>query len=178
MESERLNETITGLLELAQVDMNFTQAALSPVAIDDLIWELQDYWTKKLGKNLFNVSILELPEDQESLSISANRSLLLIAFNNIIGNAFKFSNDQPVTCSLYADAHCIKVYISDLGIGILEEEKEKIFNSFFRGTNASSIRGNGIGLYVTSKIISLFNGIISLISKPGDGTTFVIEFIR
>ncbi|HEY0246321.1 MAG TPA: histidine kinase dimerization/phospho-acceptor domain-containing protein, partial [Mucilaginibacter sp.] len=62
-DAERLKETITGLLELAQVDMNYTQAILSPVAIDELIWELSDYWAKRMGKNHFSVNVLQLPED-------------------------------------------------------------------------------------------------------------------
>ena len=93
-DAERLNETINSLLELANADMNYTQPVLKPVIMDELIWELQDYWAAKKGKGLFNVNILHLPEDHEKLQILANRSLLTIAFNNIIGNAFKFSKKQ------------------------------------------------------------------------------------
>src|SRR6185437_6241691 len=97
----RLNKTITGLLELANVDMNYTQPSFTPVAIDELIWELSDFWNEKLGKGLFAVNILHLPDDQEKLQLPANKSLLTIALNNIIGNAFKFSGNKPVRCDLY-----------------------------------------------------------------------------
>ncbi|HTE01856.1 MAG TPA: ATP-binding protein [Mucilaginibacter sp.] len=178
IDAERLNETISSILELAQVDMSYTQAALSLVPIDELIWELSDYWTGRIGKNLFTVNILHLPDDPEKLLISSNRSLLLIAFNNIISNAFKFSGNQQVICDLYADDSEIRVVISDIGVGILPEEREKVFKSFFRGTNVKDYYGNGIGLYVTSKIINLFNGTISIDPASDAGTSFVIRFVR
>jgi signal transduction histidine kinase len=176
IDAERLNETITGILELAQVDMNYTQAELSPVHIDELIWELSADWGNRIGKNLFTVNILHLPDDPEKLVIPANKSLLLIAFNNIISNAFKFSGNQQVMCDLYADEKQIKVTITDNGVGILPEEREKVFKSFYRGTNVKDYYGNGIGLYVTSKIINLFNGTINIDPGSHQGTSFIIKF--
>jgi signal transduction histidine kinase len=177
-DAERLNETISSLLELANVDMNYTQPAFKPIAVDDLIWELNDYWKQKAGPELFNLRILKMPSDAEHLQIQANRSLLTIALNNIIGNAFKFSKNKPVQCSLYADEKEIIITITDSGIGIIPEEMDKIFNSFYRGTNVRNFNGNGIGLYVTNKIIQLFNGTLRVSSIPGKSTTVEIKFIK
>ncbi|MDB5134040.1 MAG: hypothetical protein JWP37_643 [Mucilaginibacter sp.] len=175
-DTERLNDTITGLMELAQVDMSYTQAALSPVAIDELIWELADYWTNKLGKGLFAVNIQHLPDDPEKLLIPANKALLTIALNNIIGNGYKFSNNQRVQCDLYADNSRISITITDKGIGIPAEEMAKVFQSFYRGANVKDYHGNGIGLYITGKIITLFNGTINVISNTGRGSAITIHF--
>jgi len=175
-DAERLNETITSLLELANVDMYYTQPALKPVAIDELIWELNDYWAEKAGKNLFNVNVLHLPADPEKLQVPANKALLTIALNNIIGNAFKFSGNKPVRCDLYADEKCIIIKITDTGIGIAADEVGEIFASFYRGSNVGGYNGNGIGLYVTGKIIKLFNGLINVESTAGRGTTVIIQF--
>jgi len=174
----RLNDTIASLLELANVDMNYTQPAYKPVAIDDLIWELNDYWAEKAGKGLLSVKILHLPADHEHLQVLANKSLLTIAFNNIIGNAFKFSENKPVRCDLFADEKSIVIKITDSGVGIIPGDLEKVFESFYRGTNVKSYHGNGIGLYVTNKIINLFNGTITVTSDPGNSTTVTIQFIR
>jgi signal transduction histidine kinase len=175
-DAERLNETITSLLELANVEMNYTQAAFKPVAIDELIWELHDHWTTKAGKGLFTVNISRLPNDHEKLLVPANKSLLTIAFNNIIGNALKFSKNEPVKCDLYADENSIIIKVTDNGIGIMPADLEKIFESFYRGTNVEGYHGNGVGLYVTYKIISLFNGTIKVDSIPQRGTTVTIQF--
>lgn len=173
----RLNETITSLLELAQVDMNYTQPDYKPVPIDELIWELNDYWTEKAGKGMLKVNISSLPDDQEKLKLFANKSLLTIAFNNIIGNAIKFSDNKPVICDFYADEKEIIIKISDMGIGINSADLEKIFSSFYRGINATSYQGNGMGLYIANKIISLFNGTISVESVPDRSTTVIVQFI-
>jgi signal transduction histidine kinase len=175
-DAEGLNETITGLMELAQVDMSYTQAALSPVAIDELIWELADQWTNKLGKGLFAVSIQHLPDDPEKLQIPANKALLTIALNNIISNAYKFSDKRRVQCDLYADDNHISISITDSGIGIPTDEQEKVFESFYRGTNVKDYQGSGIGMYITGKIILLYNGQISVTSETGKGTAITIQF--
>lgn len=177
-DAERLNGTITSLLELANVDMNYTQPTISPVAMDELIWELNDYWLAKKGKGMFSINILHLPEDHEKLQLPANKSLLTIAFNNIIGNAYKFSRDNPVQCDFYADEKEMVITITDTGIGIAPDEIAKIFKSFYRGKNVNSYNGNGIGLYVTYKIISLFNGTISVSSVPDKHTIVTIQFKR
>ena len=177
-DAERLNTTTTSLLELAQVDMNFTQLSVAPVAIDELIWEINDYWASKAGKGMLAVNILHLPDDAESLQVTANKSLLTVAFNNIIANAFKFSANKRVNCDLYADDKIIKITITDVGVGIPPQELAKIFDSFYRGTNGKYFQGTGVGLYVTNKIISLFNGKIDVDSTVGVGTTVVISFIK
>jgi signal transduction histidine kinase len=176
IDAEDLNETIAGLMELAQVDMGYTQAALDMVAIDDLIWELADYWTNKLGKGLFAVSVKHLPADPEKLQVPANKALLIIAFNNIISNAYKFSDNRRVQCGLYADSSQISITIMDSGIGIPVEEQERVFESFYRGTNVKDYQGSGIGLYITGKIINLYNGNIAIKSEPGKGTSIHIHF--
>jgi len=175
-DAERLNETIGSLLELANVDMNYTQPVLKAIAIDDLIWELNDYWNEKAGKGQFIVNVLNLPQEHVKLQLLANKSMLTIALNNIIGNAYKFSKNQPVQCDLYADDKSIIITITDAGVGIIPEELDKIFDSFYRGTNVKAYQGNGIGLYVTNKIISLFNGKIVVSSVPGESTSVSINF--
>ncbi len=177
-DAARLKETITGLLELAQVDSSYTQAILSAVAIDELIWELNEYWQKKEGKNRFTVNVVQLPEDPDKLLVAANKPLLLIALNNIIGNAYKFSGDKPVRCELYADEKTIRISITDEGVGIPAEEQEKVFESFYRASNVKNYYGSGIGLYVTAKIISLFSGIISIDKSVQKGTVVTVEFSR
>ena len=175
-DAEGLNETITGLMELAQVDMSYTQAAQDLVAIDELIWELADQWTNKLGKGLFAVSVQHLPDDPEKLQIPANKALLTIALNNIISNAYKFSNDRRVQCNLYADNSKVSITVTDSGIGIPANEVEKVFESFYRGANVKEYQGSGIGLYITGKIIHLYNGKISIKSDANRGTAITIQF--
>lgn len=172
----RLSETISSLMELAQTDMEYTRARLDPVQVDELIWEIQDHWAMAAGKPQLQVQIDHLPEDQQALFINANKTLLKIALNNVIGNAFKFSRNQPVICKLFANEQEITITIIDQGIGIPDLDHEKIYTPFFRSANGRIFNGTGIGLYVAYKIIYLFNGKIEVNSVVNQGTTFVIRF--
>ncbi|MVN21889.1 sensor histidine kinase [Mucilaginibacter arboris] len=175
-DSEKLKETISNLMELAQVDADYTIAQQSNVRIDDLVWELQQQWNKKYGKKMLDVSMLQLPEDEAHLTLSVNRQLLIIALNNIIGNAFKFSEDKPVQLTLLADDKRIQIQVKDQGIGVTEINRDQIFNPFFRGENAYGFLGSGIGLYIADKVVRLFKGNISFHSVASKGSVFTIEF--
>ncbi|MBA4168506.1 MAG: HAMP domain-containing protein [Chitinophagaceae bacterium] len=175
-ESERLNETITALLELAEVDMDFANARLTPVRLDDLLWELQEYWNVRLGASLLSMNMNNLPADESQLIIQANKSLLYIAFNNVISNAFKFSGNRPVKLSLETAPHNINITISDEGIGIAPGEAIKIFSPFYRAQAGTGFPGHGIGLFITSKIISLYKGTITIGQNNPAGATIAVNF--
>ncbi|MEX8546256.1 MAG: sensor histidine kinase [Mucilaginibacter sp.] len=174
--SENLKETISSLMELAQVDADYTIAEQSTIRVDDLIWELQNYWNEKYGKNMLNVLMQKLPEDETYLHLSVNRQLLVIALNNIIGNAFKFSGHKPVQLTLAADEKGMQIQVKDQGIGIPEANRNHVFNPFYRAENAYGFLGSGIGLYIADKVVRLFNGKISFNSVVGAGTVFTITF--
>ncbi|MES2266704.1 MAG: HAMP domain-containing sensor histidine kinase [Bacteroidota bacterium] len=178
IDGARLQETITSLMELAQVDLNYTQAKLSPVRVDELVWELEEKWSARKGAGMLKIELATLPDDEELLTIPANKSMLYIALNNIIDNAFKYSEPHPVTLSFEANASHIKIAVSDNGPGISKENAEKIFTPFFRASRDKNIAGSGIGLYITSKIIELFKGTITVISDGQQGSTFVVEFLK
>jgi signal transduction histidine kinase len=177
-ESERLMDTISGLMELAQVDVDYNSAGLTPVRMDELLWEIHDFWTNKEGMGALKINIEHLPENEALLAIPANRQLMFIALNNLVGNAFKFSDKKQVTCNFYADEKVIRIQVIDEGIGIPNEDMDKVTKSFYRSPNARNFAGNGIGLYVTQKIIQLFNGSLSIQSAEGVGTTITTEFLQ
>jgi signal transduction histidine kinase len=174
----RLQETITSLMELAQVDLNYTQAKLSPVRVDELVWELEEHWSTRKGAGMLKIQLAALPDDEEFLTIQANKSMLYIALNNIIDNAFKYSEPHPVTLSFEATASYIEIAVADSGPGISKENAEKIFTPFFRANKDKSIAGSGIGLYITSKIIELFKGTIRVQPDTQTGSTFIVEFLK
>jgi len=174
----RLQETITSLMELAQLDLNYTQAILTPVRVDELVWELEEYWTAKKGPGMLKIQLANLPEDEEVLTIPAHKSMLYIALNNLIDNAFKYSAPHPVVLNFEATTAHIKVAITDEGAGISKDAVDKIFQPFFRANKDRTIAGSGIGLYITSKIIELFKGTIQVISVSGKGSTFIVEFLK
>jgi signal transduction histidine kinase len=176
VDSERLDHTITGLLELAEIEMDFSKATLIPVRVDEVLWELWTYWNDRLGINSLLVEMPNAVDDEQSLIITCNKSLLYIALNNIISNGFKFSENKPVVCVLDTNSGVIKIDIIDKGCGINAADIPSLFKPFYRSVNTVNIPGHGLGLYIASNIISIYDGTISVTSKTDKGTIFSIRF--
>ncbi|MCX2451842.1 HAMP domain-containing sensor histidine kinase [Pedobacter sp. PLR] len=174
-DSEKMDNIITGLLNLAQADLEFGAPELQDIRIDESLWALSEEWNKKGSAKLI-VGIKNMPEDPAHLLIRANPTLVEIALNNIISNAFKFSGNQDVHCLLDIQAKETVISISDKGPGIPEEIQPEIFKPFYSFSAESGHEGNGMGLYMAHKIIGLFNGKLEVNSEPGHGATFIIHF--
>src|SRR5690606_5031749 len=95
----KMSAVITGLVDLAQADLQFASSQLSAVRLDEVLWTLQEEWKQKEGLELI-IKMENLPEQGADLTIPANLVLLQIALNNIISNGFKFSDQQAVICLL------------------------------------------------------------------------------
>jgi signal transduction histidine kinase len=176
-EVEHLHNIIQNFLLLANEDNAMVLQSAIPFRLDELIWELKDSFKMEANQVLLvemNISSLE----ENALYINGNKTLLLLAFSNIIRNGFKFSDGRPVTCLLSLEANEICISISDTGIGIDAKELKDIFEPFYRTSQAGIFPGQGMGLFIAQKIIHLFNGKISVRSKPGEGSVFNISFIR
>lgn len=118
-----------------------------------------------------------LEDKNEDYFITGDKFHLSNVFCNLIDNAIKYNNGKPeIRISLSALADYLKISITDNGIGIPDESLDKIFETFYRvqSGNIQNFRGNGIGLSYAKKIIELHKGTISVTSKIGDGSTFVI----
>lgn len=101
------------------------------------------------------------------------------ALANVIENAVKYSpagSSVRISSAAFDSFICIRV--RDQGIGIPEEEQGKVFQRFYRGTNANTEQGFGIGLYLAREIISRQNGYIKLESKLNEGTAIHIFLSR
>lgn len=176
-DAEKLENIITSLLNLAKTDLEYSSSITQDIRIDEMIWQLQTEWNQKKGKDKLHVEMINLPiTDESSLIISANPTLLQIALDNIIANAFKFSDDQKVTCVLEVTPAGINLTIADQGVGIPSETLEKIFQPFFSSSGKAEHAGNGMGLYMANKIITLFHGKIIVKSTINSGTIFSIHF--
>lgn len=92
---------------------------------------------------------------------------------NLVSNAIKFSPDATnVEFNVASTPDQLEIMVTDQGIGIPEEDWEKLFGKFFRATNASSIHGTGLGLSIVRQYIDLAGGTISFDSQMQKGTTF------
>ncbi len=100
------------------------------------------------------------------------------AFENLLSNAVKFSNPgEQIVIGLEAVGGEAVFSVTDTGIGIEPEDREQLFERFFRGTEAHSlaIQGAGLGLAIAATIVNGHDGRIDIESAPGRGSTFTIR---
>lgn len=176
-EAEKLENIIAALFNLAQADLEYGSSQTEDVRVDEMIWKIQSEWNHKKGQHKLNVDMINLPMDNDAvLIVSANPTLLQIAIDNVISNAFKFSDDQQVDCVLEVKSKALSITISDKGNGIPVDQQSQIFKPFYSSSAKIEHAGNGMGLYMAHKIITLVGGNITIKSSNGAGATFLIEF--
>lgn len=173
---ENLNSTTNRLLLLAQTADDKAADGYKIVRIDDILWNIKSELEKRnsLYKVEINFSLLE--NEDEYLSVEGNAQLLRVALINLIENACKYSANQTAQVFIENDDTGLVLRIVDTGIGISEDDLTHIFEPFFRGKNVSNIRGHGIGLSLTKRIIQLHNGGLTAMSVENRGSTFVVSF--
>lgn len=94
---------------------------------------------------------------------------------NLLSNAIKFSPDgSSIDLALNNMADTLIITVTDKGIGISEEDQQHLFSSFFRGRNAGTIQGTGLGLHIVKRYTELLHGNIALESTLGEGTSVTI----
>jgi PAS domain S-box-containing protein len=106
-----------------------------------------------------------------------DESLTTHVLSNLISNAFKYSENRPSPqIKMYDENNLIVIEVIDFGIGIPQEDMDKLFNSFFRASNTDSVPGYGLGLVIAKEFTELQSGTIEISSTINIGTTVKIKF--
>ncbi len=165
-----LNQLSNSLLELARLTREQDSFTMTRVRLDEVIWDVRDFVSSIDPIYRVEVSIHEMPEDENKLTVLGNPYLLKIAFQNIVENACKFSPDNAAKIMLTLVKNELVVDVSDQGPGIEKKDINNVFEPFFRTDATSKIKGYGIGLSLSHRILSIHKGRIELYSSPGKGT--------
>ncbi len=117
-------------------------------------------------------------EDFESLppAIFGDPKLLFHAFSNLISNAIKYSPDSsPTEVRARAESGWLVVQVRDHGIGIPARDRVRLFERYFRGSNATRVAGTGVGLHLVSMVVAMHQGEVFVESLEGVGSRFVVR---
>jgi PAS domain S-box-containing protein len=95
---------------------------------------------------------------------------------NLVANAVKFGQGKPVDVRVEAADGVLRLAVSDRGIGVAPEDRERIFGRFERAVPSQHFAGLGLGLYIARQIVEAHGGTIRLDGAPGEGSTFTVEF--
>ncbi|MFL5357097.1 sensor histidine kinase [Archangium sp.] len=93
---------------------------------------------------------------------------------NLLSNALKYGAGRPVRVAMTADGGRALLSVKDEGVGLREEDRARIFERFERAISASEVSGLGLGLYITREIAQAHGGDISVESRLGEGSTFIV----
>ncbi|TDS13182.1 ATP-binding protein [Sphingobacterium paludis] len=167
----RLNQMVQTVLEYSKVGQKFVNKQRVDMSL--LIAEIKDHLLMgKINDNL-NLQVLSTPE------LEGDPILLFQVFLNVIENAVKYSHKQQVpTVVIEGDSTGQEtVYrITDNGVGISEQQRDTIFDLFSRVGDVSEFEGTGVGLATVRKIMIRHGAEITVESKLGSGSTFVLRF--
>lgn len=172
---KNLNRLIDRLLLMAHASSESAKTGFREVRIDEILWQSRDELIRHAKGYIINISLDETISDIENMMVLGDDQLLRSAVTNIMENGCKYSPDKSVDADLSFSGNRLSIKFKDRGPGIAEDDIERIFEPFYRGTVAGSVKGHGIGLSLAKKIIEIHQGEISVVSKPGIGTEISIS---
>ena len=170
---EGMRKLITDLLDLTRIESGqknrtFEKLSLKNIALDSVENMLAEAMDRDISLNLLCDTDVVITGDRDEIGI---------IFNNLISNAVKYNKDGgSVDISIQQTDETACITVKDTGIGMLPEDADRIFNDFVRIKNSvtKNIQGSGLGLSIVKKLVTLYEGDISVESDPDSGTTFAI----
>jgi len=172
-ESMRLSRVTEDLLKMTSLESDPSQFEPKPYRLDkqlrSLILVCEPQWSEKS---------IQMDVSLDEVEITADEDLLSQVWINLLHNAIKFTPQAgSIKVTLSPRDHYAEVRISDTGIGISEEDRERIFERFYKAdrSRTRSNGGSGLGLSIVKKIVELHKGTIKVESEPDKGTTFIVS---
>ncbi len=176
-EGKRLAKMINDILDISSIEGGKITLNKSNFDIVQMLEEIVDNNRESAKKKKIS---FEFDHTKQEVIIEADEEKLARAFDALINNAIKFTNEDgrvKVTFNnLFKD---IEVVISDTGIGIPEKDLPYMFQKFYRVSRpGAEIPGTGVGLVFVKQIIDLHKGLISIQSELGNGTSFIVKLLK
>ena len=172
-EIDRLTLLMNDILMLGKTESEQIQLHPEITNLVELVYQIaQNHNERQKDGRTLEVQIIGIPS---SKYIDPN--LFTHVLNNLIANAFKYSiaSKAPIVTLRFLGNE-FSISVRDYGIGIPENDRDNIFQSFFRASNTDEIEGTGLGLVISKNLVERHNGKIYFKFPFDGGTEFVIEF--
>jgi PAS domain S-box-containing protein len=166
-EVNRLTELMNNILVFGRYNVNEPALNAKRIILSSLIESvINNYFSRQTDDRK-----VEIKGDLGQKEFILDELFFTYVLTNILSNAFKYSNGAPnPELSIVYEKDCAMIKIRDFGIGVPKDELNKLFNSFFRASNTSTIQGSGLGLVVAKQFMELHKGKIEVDSELGKGT--------
>uniref|UniRef100_UPI0031D89A8C PAS domain-containing sensor histidine kinase n=1 Tax=Sphingobacterium sp. TaxID=341027 RepID=UPI0031D89A8C len=168
-----MKNLINGFLNISRFDSGRMTIEREVFDLKELFAELEDEFKLRIHSHQIVADLTQ------SLSIDADLNKIAQVVQNLVENAAKYSpiGTQITFGYLTTENKDIEIFVSDQGMGIAEEDRDQIFERFYRAgkDRVGTISGFGIGLYLCREIVELHNGHIAVESNSAGGTTFKVR---
>jgi PAS domain S-box-containing protein len=118
---------------------------------------------------------LLIVDEIPSTYVNWDRSRMDQVLTNLITNAIRYGDGKPISLQVHLRGNHVLISVKDLGHGIDKEDQERIFNLFERAEKTNSIRGLGLGLYISRQIVNAHGGKIWVESQLNQGSVFYVD---
>jgi signal transduction histidine kinase len=175
--SDRLSKLLNDLLDISQIERGSLRINLTDVSLRPVISEVIS--TLLIEANQKRISVIQ--RGTEEVAAKADVDRLKEVLTNLIGNAIKYTPDGgKVIVDVSKEGEFAKIYVSDNGVGIPQENQKHLFEKFYRVENKQTeiVKGNGLGLFVAKQLVEKMGGQIGCVSKVGEGSTFYFTLPR
>jgi signal transduction histidine kinase len=172
---KRLERLTAELLDVSKIQAGRLEYIRETVDLDALLWEIADTMQQTHPSHSI------LVRGTVGTSLIGDRNRLEQVFTNLLSNASKYSpGAETIEIDLSASPETVTVSVRDHGLGIPREQRDKIFDRFYRvtGPRQSAIPGLGMGLYIVAEIVKHHGGTITVESEMGKGSTFQVTLPR
>jgi two-component system sensor histidine kinase CpxA len=173
-EAQRLDDLIGEIMSLCRLDDPARKMELEEVNLHELLEQLADNARVEAEPRQITVSL----NCASDLQLRGDRELLYRALENVLRNAVRFSPPGgQVSVSAAATQHMVQISIADQGPGVPTESLQRIFEPFYRVTDARDrdSGGNGVGLAITARVVKLHEGTMTASNLPAGGLQVLIE---
>ena len=175
IELDRLDRLINQLLEVARLDAIGSQTEPEHVDLGKLLRSCAEMACKHHKYELQDVFTFDI----SPVALDARRMLMEMIFGNLIDNAVKYGGDPPkVHVSAMARGRDrILVRVRDFGAGVPDEQRQSVFQMFFRGNDElhRTRKGTGLGLYIVKTLVGMMKGRVVVLDPPdGPGSVFEV----
>jgi signal transduction histidine kinase len=177
-ECSRLSRFLHNILDYGKIEQNVKAYTFQETDICQVVEQVLKMFAYKIKSLRF---ALKKNIPQRPVLIKVDPDSIKQALTNLIDNAIKYSSHKrEISISIIEKSHEVNIQVQDKGIGISEEEQKKIFNGFYRISEAQRLvpKGVGLGLKIVKHIMKSHGGEIRVQSKRGEGSTFVLIFPR
>ncbi|MDG1753838.1 MAG: ATP-binding protein [Rhodothermales bacterium] len=176
---ERIDRNVTHMVEFLEDalligEMKTAESRFSPkkIILEDLRHQIYDS-----AESSGYAGRLDFSDDVWNQEIFCDSGLLLHAIQNLLGNAAKYSSSKaPILVDGKTADGMVILTVKDFGIGMTEDDVEKVFQQFHRGKNVGSVKGTGMGLLIVKNIMDLHAGWVKIDSDPGVGSQVSLNF--